>query len=228
MQDLIKHYSFDLWLTLIRSNPDFKKERIKHFKSHYNYVNKSENEINVIFQTVDKMCNAINQKTGGNICSDEMYLMVLFLVNEDKIEIQNFDLIKLKKEMELLFFNYPPIPLYEGILSDLIELKNKSKATFSISSNTAFIDGKLLRIVLENSKFSQLFDFQIYSDEIGYSKPNFAFFSKMFSEAQLLNKQLNKIEVVHIGDNCIADFHGAEAFGIKAIDINKSKISEII
>jgi len=224
----IKHFSFDLWLTLIRSNPEFKKERIRHFTLNYNHKKKSEFEIKLVFETVDKMCNAINQKTGGNICSDEMYLMVLYLINEGNIEIQNFDLNSLKLEMEILFFKYPPIPIYESILNDLIELKNRTKASFSISSNTAFIDGKLLRILLNNIGFAPLFEFQIYSDEIGLSKPNLAFYLKMYAEAELLHNQLNKVQIAHIGDNIIADIKGAQSFGLKAIDINKFKIKEII
>ncbi|MCF8428322.1 MAG: HAD family hydrolase [Bacteroidia bacterium] len=228
MRNKIKHYSFDLWLTLIRSNPEFKKERIRHFTLKYNSCNKSEFEIKVIFETVDKMCNAINQKTGGNICTDEMYLMTLYLINEGNFEIQNFELNKLKLEMEYLFFKYPPVPIYESILNELIELKKRTKATFNISSNTAFIDGKLLRILLNNIGFAPLFEFQIYSDEIGFSKPNLAFYSKMYSEVELLHKQLNRIEIAHIGDNIIADIEGAKSFGINAIDINKYKIREII
>ncbi len=228
MSNKIKHYSFDLWLTLIRSNPEFKKERIRHFTLNYNSCNKSEFEIKVIFETVDKMCNAINQKTGGNICSDEMYLMTLHLINEGNLEMQNFELNQLKLEMEFLFFKYPPIPIYESILNELIELKKRTKATFNIASNTAFIEGKLLRKLLNNIGFAPLFEFQIYSDEIGFSKPNLAFYSKMYSEVELLYNQLKKNEIAHIGDNIIADIEGAQSFGIKAIDINKHKIKEII
>ncbi len=228
LRNKIKHFSFDLWLTLIRSNPEFKKERIRHFTLNYNSFNKTEFEIKVIFETVDKMCNAINQKTGGNICTDELYLMTLYLINEGNLELQKIELNQLKLEMEFLFFKYPPIPIYESILNELMDLKKRTKATFNISSNTAFIEGKLLRILLNDIGFTPLFEFQLYSDEIGFSKPNLAFYSKMYSEVKLLHKQLNKIEIVHIGDNIIADIEGAKSFGINAIDINKHKINEII
>src|SRR5690348_14119191 len=36
MQGTILHYSFDLWLTLIRSNPAFKRERAQYFFHHHN------------------------------------------------------------------------------------------------------------------------------------------------------------------------------------------------
>ena len=32
-----EHYSFDLWLTLIKSNPLFKPARIEYFFENYNF-----------------------------------------------------------------------------------------------------------------------------------------------------------------------------------------------
>ena len=59
-----RHYSFDLWLTLIKSNPAYKPERAGIFYRDYNSLNKSLEEIAAIFRQVDLMCNAINEKTG--------------------------------------------------------------------------------------------------------------------------------------------------------------------
>ena len=59
-----KHYSFDLWLTLIKSNPRFKQERTSYFYEKFNTKNKSIEEVALIFRQVDLMVNAINEKTG--------------------------------------------------------------------------------------------------------------------------------------------------------------------
>jgi putative hydrolase of the HAD superfamily len=42
-----KHYSFDLWLTLIKSNPIFKKERALFFHQHLNAAKKSIEEVEI-------------------------------------------------------------------------------------------------------------------------------------------------------------------------------------
>jgi len=36
-----RHYSFDLWLTLIKSNPGFKAERAHYFFENYNPLKKA-------------------------------------------------------------------------------------------------------------------------------------------------------------------------------------------
>ncbi|RYD21052.1 MAG: HAD family hydrolase, partial [Spirochaetia bacterium] len=68
-----KHYSFDLWMTLIRSNPAFKLERTRFFYQHFNCKEKTLEEVGLVFRQIDVMCNAINEKTGGNIHAEEMY-----------------------------------------------------------------------------------------------------------------------------------------------------------
>ena len=105
---LFKHYSFDLWFTLIKSNPEFKKERAKFFHKSFNFNNKTLNEVETIFRNVDLMCNSINEKIGKNISAEEMYLMVLYQINEDNKYIGDINLQELYTEMETMFFNYPP------------------------------------------------------------------------------------------------------------------------
>ena len=55
--------------------------------------------------------------------------------------------------------------------------------------------------------------FQLYSDEMGYSKPNIKVYEQLFSEVSKL-KPITKGEILHIGDNPIADLWGATNFGI--------------
>lgn len=62
-----RHYSFDLWLTLIRSNPAFKQKRTEYFHQNFNYSHKSIDEVALAFRQIDIMCNTINEKTGKNI-----------------------------------------------------------------------------------------------------------------------------------------------------------------
>jgi len=50
------------------------------------------------------MCNSINEKTGGNINSEEMYLMVLFDINGGSLLFENIDVEKLHLDMENLLF----------------------------------------------------------------------------------------------------------------------------
>ncbi|MDB4923228.1 HAD family hydrolase [Mucilaginibacter sp.] len=219
-----QHYSFDLWLTLIKSNPEFKIQRAKIFHRDFNPSNKSIDEVTKVFRQVDLMCNAVNENTGKNIDTEEMYLMVISLMNDNRLNIRDVDTCKLYLDMEALLFNYLPV-LYSPVTIEVLDhLKNKSGGTFSLLSNTGFIKGVTLKKVLSELKIDQYFDFQLYSDEAGMSKPNPAFFELMLQNIKRVNhpKQINLNNIIHVGDNPVTDIEGANAAGIKSMLINSN------
>ena len=222
-----KHYSFDLWMTLIRSNPDFKKQRTKYFFNHFNYKGKTLDEVGIIFRQIDVMCNAINEKTGSNIDSEEMYLMVISAVNDYTFALHDIDIEDVYTKMEELLLEYLPVPFSNETLPSLWKLKDAGGATFSLLSNTGFIKGRTLRKVLKALGLEAYFDFQIYSDEEGMSKPNAALFELLIRKTkQTRAEELgNYKEIIHIGDNVMADIHSAEKAGISSLLINSNNQS---
>ncbi len=226
---LYRHYSFDLWLTLIRSNPAFKTERTRYFYERYNYARKSTEEIALAFRQVDLMCNAINENTGKNIDADEMYLMVLSLINNHQLPLQDIDVAQLGNEMNQLLFNYLPLVYCSQTKTVLQHLKQQG-STVSLLSNTGFIKGEVLRRVLQHLELSPFLDFQLYSDEARLSKPNPQFFRQMLYEVTQLQPGIQPEQIVHIGDNAHADIKGAQGIGIhsKLINSNHQCINTII
>lgn len=220
----IKHYSFDLWLTIIKSNPIFKKERAIYFHKNYNYNNKSLEFVEKAFRNVDLMCNAINEKTGGNIDAEEMYLMVIHQINDSSIFFNDLNLSELYSKMELLFFKYSPILFDENTIVILEKLKQNSDNSLNILSNTAFIKGSTLKQLLNKLNISKYFDFQIYSDEAGFSKPNAKIFDLLIEKinAHRKNIELSKHQIMHVGDNEIADIKGAKIAGLETFLINSN------
>jgi putative hydrolase of the HAD superfamily len=220
-----QHYSFDLWLTLIKSNPDFKLQRAHFFQQNFNRTGKTVEEIDKLFRQVDGMCNAINEKTGKNIDADEMYLMVISLINGDSLSIDEIDYPALHLQMEDLLFKYPP-QMYLAVTTEVLEhLKQKSGATFSLLSNTGYITGKSLRKVLALYGLDNYFDFQLYSDEAGMSKPNPEFFKTMLNNIDICNagKDIPLKNIIHIGDNPKNDAQAADAMGISSLLINSNQ-----
>jgi putative hydrolase of the HAD superfamily len=220
-----QHYSFDLWLTLIRSNPSFKQQRTAFFHQHYNIRQKTIDNVAAVFRQVDLMCNAINEKTGKNIDADEMYLMVIHLINDGLFPLQEIDLNKLEQQMENLLFAHLPFVYCSKTAKTLEQICQSGKSTISILSNTGFIRGKTLRKVLKQLKLDIYLNFQLYSDEAGLSKPNLEFFKLMLKEIEILKKpaEIDPDKIIHIGDNEIADVKGASAAGIQSMLINSNK-----
>ena len=222
---LFKHYSFDLWLTLIKSNPTFKVERAKHFHAHYNTTHKSLQEVNAIFRSVDLMVNNINEKTGKNIDAEEMYLLVISLINNYSIDFSAVDVDALYAQMELLLLEHMPLIYCSESLSVLNRLKDSGKSTISLLSNTGFIKGVTLRKILRHLRLEEALDFQLYSDEVRMSKPNPKFFQLMLDTIDReKHTELELHEVIHIGDNPLADCKGADALGIKSLLINSNHL----
>lgn len=220
----IKHFSFDLWFTLIKSNPNFKKERALFLYKEFNTKAKTLSEVESVIRRVDLMCNSINEKTGKNIDAEEMYSMVLYEINDGKEILEKTDMKHLYLNLEKLFFNYPPEVFDEYTIKTLDKIKQQPGITMSILSNTAFIKGSSLRLLLNYLDISKYFDFQIYSDEENVSKPNPLIFTRLIEEINLRREDSieDENQIIHIGDNLFADFNGAISYGLNSKLINSN------
>jgi putative hydrolase of the HAD superfamily len=208
-----KHISFDLWLTLIKSNPNYKSKRNQLFKEFFEIGY----DIELVSQKVryyDVVCNSINEKTGKNIDTNEIYLLILSSLGYDVNKLNKKMLDEFYKETEKIFFENEPVLINSNTHQILNDLRNEG-ITMNVLSNTGFIKGSTLRFFLDKNNLGNYFDFQIYSDECNYSKPNVEIFKLVYDRITIKNRS-PKSQVLHIGDNLIADCDGAKAFGFSS------------
>lgn len=212
---LIKHISFDLWLTLIKSHPEFKQKRsqllLKTFGLEQHY---STNEIDARIRSIDKIFDRYNEVSGKKVSALTMYEKIIKKIVPDKNSISNDCIIDFRKKADELFLEYPPQFLNDNIALNLINLQNEG-FTLNISSNTGFIEGSVLRIVLDQLDISKYFNFLIFSDEVEVSKPSSHFFQKVYDKIE--GNHIKKKNILHIGDNPKADYQGAKNFGFEAL-----------
>lgn len=237
-------------MTLIRSNPRFKTERARFFSERFNQGEISLEAIERIFRQVDLLCNAINEKTGNNIDAEEMYGMVIGLMNAGEggpvnagerdpantadrgtanadraaAALAAVDIAGLCRDMEDLFLTYPPA-LYDGDTLPALEALRTAagpSVSFSLLSNTAFVKGRTLRKALPGLGLDGWFDFALYSDEAGMSKPNPALFRLMLDTVAVNRGGIDPADVLHVGDNPVADIAGASAAGIDGWLVNSN------
>ncbi len=206
------HFSFDLWLTLIKSHPEFKTKRVELFSSFFN-VDKPIEEVAKAVKYYDDLCNTINEVIGGNVDTFEIYLLILNSLNVDIKQLNQDNFKEFYQKSEDLFLEYKPVVIFKELHNFFDEIKNQGK-TISILSNTGFIKGKTMRKFLINENLDQYIDFHIYSDEIKCSKPNPLVFQEV--KNQIRNQELQMDQILHIGDNPIADYKGAKDFGFSA------------
>lgn len=206
------HFSFDLWLTLIKSHPEFKTKRVELFSSYFN-IDKPIGEVAKAVKYYDDLCNTINEVTGGNIDTFEIYLLILSSMDVDVKQIDKGKLEGFYLKSEELFLEYRPVVIFENIRSFFDEIKNQGK-TINILSNTGFIKGTTMRKFLIGEQLDQYIDFHIYSDEINCSKPNPLIFQEV--KNKIADQDLPLHRILHIGDNPVADYKGAKDFGFSA------------
>lgn len=206
------HFSFDLWLTLIKSHPEFKAKRVELFSSFFN-VNKPIEEVTKVVKYYDDLCNTINEVIGGNVDTFEIYLLILNSLEVDIKQLNRDKLDEFYQKSEDLFLEYKPVVIFENLHQFFNEIKNQGK-TINILSNTGFIKGKTMRKFLINENLDQYIDFHIYSDELKISKPNPLVFQEVKDKVK--NRDLPMNQILHIGDNPIADYKGAMDFGFNA------------
>lgn len=206
----IKHYSFDFWNTIAYSNPEFKNKRAE-IVSDFIKKEISVSEVSTAFAKVGAEYNN-HQESGMELLSPLDLLKKIFkgLAPSDCF----YDLHDLKVEIDSLFLEYPPE--LDNNLYSLIERIQYYGKLCSITSNTAFISGDIIRQFLTDAKLLDKFSFCLFSNEVGYGKPSSNIFQLLYRKAKAKNPLLSKSQIIHIGDNILADFKGALNFGLKS------------
>lgn len=116
------------------------------------------------------------------------------------------ELVRLHEEMEL---EYKP-DLLPYIGEALESLKGKYK--LAVISDAIFSPGRALRELLKHYGLLHYFDYFVFSDEVGYSKPDPRAF-----HAVAKNTGCALEEIVHLGDREAKDIDGPHAVGARGV-----------
>jgi len=208
-----KHISFDLWMTLIKSDPEFKPKRNLLFKDFFS-INKPIEEVALAIRKFDVLTNSVNEKVGRNFDTFEIYYLILDALSVDIEKISAVHLQEYYNLTETLLLQHKPLLLDDSIPETLKQLFQNGQ-TINILSNTAFIKGSSLREVIAHYGLDAYFAFQKYSDETGFSKPGMEMYQCAY-DAILTIGNIKKSDVLHVGDNMISDYDGALKFGFDA------------
>lgn len=215
---MIQHISFDLWLTLIKSHPQFKMRRAELIASDYSDKALTAVEIDALIRKIDKQIDQTNEATGTKMPAVDMFQSIL---EETLFSSNNIDEYadRLKRESDKLFLEYLPHLLNENIIETLQSLKDEGY-TLNLASNTGFIEGETLRKALLELGLYRFFDFLVFSDEVKASKPSAIFFEAVCDKAEIIPQN-----ILHIGDNKFTDYEGAINYGMQAYLITNTNYS---
>lgn len=217
----VRGISFDLWGTLIKSNPTHKKARATVISSHL--LNRHHIVVDAVdvfteMRAFEKMLDFYSEATGKQMPVDDAYATMLrmFGVSIGLAESAR----ELQDELKELFKLYKP-HFIEGSKETLAVLRMRG-IRVGLCSNTSLIRGKDLVEVLN---LDNLFDCLVFSDEREYCKPDYRMFVDVFSGMRTTR------DILHVGDNPHTDGAVSRFYAAEAIIVNQPntpKIGELV
>jgi len=210
----IKTLSFDLWGTLIKSNPNFSDARAEYLKQ-YTHMTVEE-----ILYTIKKIKHDIDTKVesfGFHFRSFDVYSII-----HNELALCDVTIEDVRNKCTALFLDNMPELIHGDIAEKLNILSDYYK--MYISSNTVLQDGQYLRKVLKHHNILNCFNETFFSNELGFSKPDPRFFRVVHMAAMSKSSY-----ILHIGDNLVTDYIGSTAYGFMSTHLNEDcKIENVL
>lgn len=227
MNSPIKCVSFDVWNTLVKSNPDFRKQRNNLIHSHF----KLSIDMAVFTNLADKLdvyFNRLTEVTGRHLHGSQMTLLILDRAGANMQHVSHIVLHEFNVKLETLFWEHQPV-LWFTDMHETFSYLSRKEIKMGLISNTGFINGNVLHAFFKQHKLTQYLSFECYSDEIGYCKPHAAIFSNALKQVNTV-KTVPPNQFLHIGDSLAADKEGATDFGLRSYLLNagENRLMDII
>ncbi len=209
---LIRHVSFDFWNTIAYSNPEFKVRRAnflcdflgENFEQIDNHVKQFASRYNLLVESGEYVKSP-----------DVLYHDLIFELSGKNLD--NEEVSRILNVVNQLFIKYPPV-ITDEIL-DLLKWLKSVNCTLSITSNTAFVSGNVILNLLEELNLNNLFDFFIFSDQLGFAKPNDQIYQELIRQVFIITGSSESNKILHIGDDYKNDILGAQKHGINTFHI---------
>lgn len=207
----MRHISFDVWGTILQSNPQNNANRAIYLKEHFQ-LDSPLSYIQKLIKDNGKSINEHQESTGIQVGRSEIFERLLrkFDLN---LTSDNFQLVD--SIFQQSFLDYPPELIDESYIDSITALK--SNYNLSILSNTVYVKGENIQKVLDRYLGADLFDFTLYSDQLGYSKPHENVYLTLITQSGVASS-----EIVHIGDSVLCDINGPETHGINTSQVHSN------
>ncbi|MFQ6066828.1 MAG: HAD family hydrolase [bacterium] len=210
---MIKAITFDLWNTLI-GEKDYTSLRIKQLLELLDKQNVSSDEklIRQVYASIEGLWHSDPVRQYRFVPVKERVEMILERLGR---KIEQDPKLAIARDFEEVILKDPPT-LLDGVRFTLESLTQKYR--LGLVSDSGFTPGRILRKILDSLGVFEYFSCTVFSDEVGYNKPN----PLIFSQALRLLKVQPK-EAIHVGDLLENDIAGAKLAGMLSIWIDRGK-----
>lgn len=205
-----KHLSVDFWHTLAEPNrayTEFRKQTMAR------YYGATASVAGYAYKVLKNAEETMAVQTGEVRRAESLRILLndAFASANNSLPLEEDEFALMLAELEHGFLDRPPTLDQRGL--ETLHRVSCGGPTLSIGSNTNFIiRGSTIAKLLPD-----IFDFKLFSDELGRCKPCPRFYSAVVLGAGKANPQLEFTEeILHIGDHEVCDVQGALAMGLSA------------
>ncbi len=205
---MIKLVSYDIWKTLIKSNPVYVQARATMIAETLGFEDRVPEVKNALRVACDEL-DGHTDLTGiqhGVLERLQLTAKLLDVTQPPERELEQLVDRLSDEHIEIL-----PV-LTESTVPDTLRQLHELGMKVGVISNTGMTEGRTLRAIFERLGIRQYVDYEIFSDEVGIAKPDMAIFTKLAEQADI-----EPSSIIHIGDNELADFGGATSKGLHAL-----------
>ena len=204
---MIRAVTFDLWNTLLE-NKDFTELRIRSLRRAL-----GDEGVYLPDSVLMGAYSSASEKYRRSWEQDHTHLSVDERVEHILTGLGMPNASDVKRTVIESFthaFVVDPPALKEGVEETLEALKGEY--SMGIISDTGVTPGSIIREYLDGCGLLRYFASTVFSDEVGYCKPDIRVFKKALQELKA-----GPEEAVHVGDLLRTDVAGAKHMGMKAV-----------
>lgn len=228
----VKALSLDLWGTLIKSHPDFKPARTRMLGQAFGIDPARDAQADAAFRAADRQADDDAERWGTDVGFAPRVLAMhasaaaVGLTSApapDAVGLSGLEAVQAEHVTR-----YPPQPFSAAVPSLLLALGDL--IPLAVTSNTGMLGGATMRRALAANGLLPAFRVLVFSNELGAAKPSAAIFTATCNAlaavapqptgADLPGVALERPQILHIGDNPVADIDGALASGLSAAHVN--------
>jgi len=204
---MIKLISFDIWKTLIKSNPAYVQLRAERIASALG-LDDRVTEVKEAIRLASNRLDDHTDHTGIQHGVEDRLVMTAEIV--EAAPLGDRGMRTLSQELhDLHVANLPS--LMEPSLPDTLTALRNMGLEIAVISNTGMSSGKTLRAIFDGLGILTSIDHPVFSDEVGVAKPDPEIFAKLVTISGI-----EPASILHVGDNPLADVGGATAKGLHA------------
>lgn len=205
----VSHVSFDVWNTLVRSNPQYVAMRdaslVDIFGLDVAVVRK-------VYQRIKQWVDVTAELTGNQATTTTQlhFLLGRELCRAASSSTSPLNLLRdVTGAITSAFEQHPPIVL--PCMRMIVDELHNMGITVSIGSNSNFLTGDLMYGMLQR-EFDHSFAFGVFSDLAMVAKPSSVFFDAIHQQSPCVHRE----SILHIGDNHLCDVDGAAWAGMQS------------